>query len=81
MPTTTAIPAASENGCIGSSDTNPMDAYADKDGDGIPNVDDPQPCTAQTGPYNAIMTFQPNPFPTHQAGTRSTSRSAFRTAV
>ena len=57
------VPASSENGCIGSSDANPMDAYADKDADGIPNVDDPQPCTAQTGPYTAVMTFQPNPFP------------------
>ena len=43
------VPASSENGCLGGSDTNPMDAYADKDADGIPNVDDPQPCTAQTG--------------------------------
>jgi CSLREA domain-containing protein len=62
------VPASSENGCLGSSDTNPMDAYADKDADGIPNVDDPQPCTAQTGPYTAVMTFQPSPFPIPSSG-------------
>lgn len=62
------VPAATENGCLGSSDTNPMDAYADKDLDGIPNVDDPQPCTPQTGPYTAVMTFQPNPFPIPSSG-------------
>ena len=61
-------PAASENGCLGSSDTNPMDAYGDKDLDGIPNADDPQPCTAQTGPYTAVMSFQPNPFPIPSSG-------------
>jgi CSLREA domain-containing protein len=62
------IPAASENGCLGSSDTNPMDAYGDKDLDGIPNADDPEPCTAQTGPYTAVMSFQPNPFPISSSG-------------
>jgi CSLREA domain-containing protein len=62
------VPASSETGCLGSSDTNPMDAYADKDADGIPNVDDPQPCTAQTGPYTAVMTFQPTPFPIPSSG-------------
>jgi CSLREA domain-containing protein len=62
------IPAATENGCLGSSDTNPMDAYGDKDLDGIPNADDPQPCTPQTGPYTAVMSFQPNPFPIGSSG-------------
>jgi CSLREA domain-containing protein len=62
------VPAATENDCLGSSDTNPMDAYADKDLDGIPNVDDPQPCTPQAGPYTAVMTFQPNPFPIPSSG-------------
>ena len=62
------VPASSENGCLNSSDANPMDAYADKDADGIPNVDDPQPCMAQTGPYTAVMTFQPNPFPIPSGG-------------
>jgi hypothetical protein len=62
------IPQATETGCLGSSDTNPMDAYGDKDLDGIPNVDDPQPCTPQTGPYTAVMTFQPNPFPIPSSG-------------
>lgn len=62
------IPAATESGCLGSSDTNPMDAYDDKDGDGIPNADDPQPCTPQTSAYNAIITFDPNPFPTQSSG-------------
>ncbi len=61
------IPAATESGCLGSSDTNPMDAYDDKDGDGIPNADDPQPCTPQTA-YNSIMTFAPIPFPTQSTG-------------
>jgi CSLREA domain-containing protein len=62
------VPASSENGCLNSSDANPMDAYADKDADGIPNVDDPQPCTAPTGPYNAVMTFQPTTFPVPSSG-------------
>jgi CSLREA domain-containing protein len=62
------IPAATETGCLGSSDTNPMDAYGDKDLDGIPNVDDPDPCNPPTGPYTAVMTFQPNPFPIPSSG-------------
>jgi hypothetical protein len=45
-----------------------MDAYGDKDLDGIPNADDPQPCTPQTGPYTAVMSFQPNPFPIGSSG-------------
>jgi len=62
------IPAATETGCLGSSDTNPMDAYGDNDLDGIPNVDDPEPCAPQNGPYTAVMTFQPNPFPIPSSG-------------
>jgi hypothetical protein len=62
------IPATAEGGCLGGSDTNPLDAYGDKDGDGIPNGDDPDPCVAQTGGYNAVMTFQPNPFPVPSSG-------------
>ncbi|MEN3312811.1 MAG: hypothetical protein V7645_2140, partial [Actinomycetota bacterium] len=62
------IPASTENGCLGSSDTDPMDAYGDKDLDGIPNTDDTQPCTAQTGAYTAVMSFQPNPFPIPSSG-------------
>jgi CSLREA domain-containing protein len=62
------IPATAEGGCLGGSDTNPLDAYDDKDGDGIPNGEDPDPCVAQTGAYNAVMTFQPNPFPVPSSG-------------
>jgi CSLREA domain-containing protein len=61
------IPASIEGGCLGGSDTDPTDAYADKDGDGIPNADDPDPCVAATA-YNAVMTFQPNPFPIPSTG-------------
>jgi CSLREA domain-containing protein len=60
--------ASTESGCLGGSDTDPLDAFGDKDGDGIPNEDDPAPCTAQTGAYTAVMTFQPNPFPIPSSG-------------
>ena len=63
-----SVPAIQRDGLSQRGDTNPINTYADKDGDGIPNVDDPQPCTAQTGPYNAVMTFQPNPFPIPSSG-------------
>jgi CSLREA domain-containing protein len=62
------IPASAEGGCLGGSDTNPLDAYGDKDGDGIPNAEDPDPCVPQTGAYTAVMTFQPNPFPIPSSG-------------
>jgi CSLREA domain-containing protein len=62
------IPASVDGGCLGGSDTDPLNAYLDKDGDGIPNADDPDPCNAQTGAYNAIMTFQPTPFPVPSSG-------------
>ena len=62
------IPASVESGCLGGSDTDPTDAYGDKDGDGIPNADDPDPCVAQNTPYNAVMTFQPTPFPVPSSG-------------
>jgi hypothetical protein len=62
------IAASVDGGCLGGSDTDPLNAYSDKDGDGIPNADDPDPCTAQTGAYNAVMTFQPNPFPVPSSG-------------
>jgi CSLREA domain-containing protein len=62
------LAASVDGGCLGGSDTDPLNAYSDKDGDGIPNADDPDPCTAQEGAYNAVMTFQPNPFPIPSSG-------------
>lgn len=44
-------------GCFASGgDSDPSNAYADNDQDGIPNVDDPEPCKAASD-YNATVRF------------------------
>jgi Right handed beta helix region len=62
------VPASVDNSCLGGGgDSNPLNADDDKDLDGIPNADDPQPCTAASS-YTATIDFQPDPFPTPSNG-------------
>lgn len=49
-------------------DQNPKNAFADPDGDGIPNVDDPAPCEAKTTPYNAVVDINPATLPVPSNG-------------
>ena len=52
---------------IGTSDTNPLDAFGDADGDGIANVDDPAP-NAALPREAAIVDFSPDTFPLDSKG-------------
>ena len=54
--------------CFGTNaDNDPLNGDDDSDNDGIPNADDPQPCAAASS-YNAIIDFNPDPFPTPSNG-------------
>ena len=62
------IPKSVDDGCVGGEgDSDPLNADDDKDGDGIPNVDDPQPCVAASS-YTAIVDVNPDPMPTGSSG-------------
>jgi hypothetical protein len=60
------IPADVE-ACIGGSDSDPLNAFGDFDGDGIPNQSDPQPCLAAAS-YTASEDFNPDPLPLTSTG-------------
>jgi hypothetical protein len=61
------IPKNVEDSCLGGGDDDPLNADDDKDGDGIANVNDPQPCVPATS-YTAIIEFNPDPFPVLASG-------------
>jgi parallel beta-helix repeat protein len=66
------IPKNVDDSCIGGDgDNDPMNAFGDKDGDGLPNASDPQPCVPATS-YTAIIEFNPDPLPTPSTGTTVT---------
>ena len=46
--------------CFTSGDNDPLNAYSDYDGDGIPNASDGQPCSPSTS-YSATADFNPDP--------------------
>ncbi|MBA2557342.1 MAG: hypothetical protein H0V12_08390, partial [Chloroflexi bacterium] len=54
--------------CFSRGDRDPTNAFADYDGDGIPNVDDPEPCTA-AATYEATAVFLPDPMRIRAPGT------------
>ena len=56
------IPKTVEDSCLGGGDDDPTNADDDRDSDGIPNVDDPQPCVAASS-YTAIVEINPDPLP------------------
>jgi CSLREA domain-containing protein len=60
------IPADAET-CIAGGDSDPLNAFGDADGDGIPNQSDPQPCTPATS-YTANEDFNPDPLPLTSTG-------------
>jgi hypothetical protein len=60
------IPADAE-ACIAGGDSDPLNAFGDADGDGIPNQSDPQPCVPATS-YTASESFNPNPLPMTSTG-------------
>jgi CSLREA domain-containing protein len=68
------IPASVESSsCFGTGgDNDPTNAYGDQDADGIPNVDDPQPCTPASS-YTAIVDVNPDPLPTGSSGSPITA--------
>jgi hypothetical protein len=53
------------------SDNNPRDAFDDFDGDGIPNIDDPQPTTPETD-YTVQAIFDPKTLSLSSTGTKVT---------
>jgi Periplasmic copper-binding protein (NosD) len=61
------IPKTVEDSCLGGGDDDPTNADDDKDNDGLPNVNDPQPCVAATS-YTAIVEITPDPLPTGSSG-------------
>lgn len=66
------IPKAVDDGCVqNGGDSDPSNADDDKDGDGIPNADDSQPCVAATS-YTAIVDVNPDPLPTGSNGSTVT---------
>jgi len=61
------IPASKDVTCGGTSaDNDPTNANADYDADGIPNRDDPAPCTSAN---NATINFDPDSLNTGSSGT------------
>jgi hypothetical protein len=66
------VPKTVEDACLGGGDNDPTNADDDQDNDGIPNVNDPQPCTAATF-YTAIVDVNPDPLPTGSSGSPITA--------
>jgi Right handed beta helix region len=66
------VPKTIEDSCLGGGDDDPTNADDDKDNDGLPNVNDPQPCVAATS-YTAIVEINPDPLPTGSSGSPITA--------
>lgn len=66
------IPKSVDEGCLGGGDDDPLNFDDDKDSDGIPNANDPQPCTPATS-YTAIVGLNPDPLPTGSSGSPITA--------
>ena len=66
------VPKTVEDSCLGGGDDDPTNADDDRDNDGLPNVNDPQPCVAASS-YTAIVEINPDPLPAGSSGSPVTA--------